>query len=94
MMKNYDELVEINHDLNWPYIPDHPYRIIITDGSESGKINVLLNLIKHQWPNIDKIYLFVKDPFESNYQLLFKRREKVGMKKRKIRKNLLIIHKQ
>ena len=94
MMKNYDELVEINHDLNWPYIPDHPYRIIITDGSESGKINVLLNLIKHQWPDIDKIYLFVKDPFESNYQLLFKRREKVGMKKRKIRKNLLIIHKQ
>ena len=93
-MKNYDELVEINHDLNWPYIPDHPYRIIITDGSESGKINVLLNLIKHQWPDIDEIYLYVKDPFESNYQLLFKRREKVGMKKRKIRKNLLIIHKQ
>ena len=54
MMKNCDELVEINHDLNWPYIPDHPYRIIITDGSESGKINVLLNLIKHQWPDIDK----------------------------------------
>ena len=94
MMKNYDELVEINHDLNWPYIPDHPYRIIITDGSESGKINVLLNLIKHQWPDIDEIYLYVKDPFESNYQLLFKRREKVGMKKRKIRRNLLIIHKQ
>ena len=40
-MKNYDELVEINHDLNWPYIPDHPYRIIIIDGSESGKINVI-----------------------------------------------------
>ena len=60
MMKNYDELVEINHDLNWPYIPDHPYRIIIVDGSESGKINVLLNLIKHQWPDIDKIYLYVK----------------------------------
>ena len=94
MMKNYDELVEINHDLNWPYIPDHPYRIIINDGSESGKINVLLNLIKHRWPDIDKIYLYVKDPFESNYQLLFKRWEKVGMKKRKIRKNLLIIHKQ
>ena len=94
MMKNCDELVEINHDLNWPYIPDHPYRIIITDGSESGKINVLLNLIKHQWPDIDKIYLYVKDPFESNYQLLFKRREKVVMKKRKIRRNLLIIHKQ
>ena len=44
MMKNYDELVEINHDLNWPYIPDHPYRIIIIDGSESGKINVFISL--------------------------------------------------
>ena len=27
MMKNYEELVEINHNLNWPDIPDHPYRI-------------------------------------------------------------------
>ena len=31
MMKNieYDESVEINHNPNWPYIPDHPYRILI-----------------------------------------------------------------
>ena len=27
MMKNYDESVEISHNSNWPYIPDHPYRI-------------------------------------------------------------------
>ena len=26
-MKNYDESIEINHNLNWPYIPDHSYRI-------------------------------------------------------------------
>ena len=25
MMKNYDESVEVNHNTNWPYIPDHPY---------------------------------------------------------------------
>ena len=48
MMKNYDESVEINHNPNWPYIPDHPYRILITGVSGSGKTNVLLNLIKHQ----------------------------------------------
>ena len=48
MMKNYDESVEINHNLNWPYIPDHPYRILIIGGSGSRKANVLLNLIKHQ----------------------------------------------
>ena len=26
MMKNDDQSVEINHNPNWPYIPDHPYR--------------------------------------------------------------------
>ena len=36
-MKNYDQSVEINHNLNWHYIPDHPYRILIIGGSESGK---------------------------------------------------------
>ena len=73
-MKNYDQSVEINHNPNWSYIPDHPYRILIIGGSE------LLNLIKHQRPDIDKRYLYVKDPFESKYQLLINGREKVGIK--------------
>ena len=80
MMKNYDQSVEINHYPNWPYIPDHPYRILIIDGSGSGKMNVLLNLIKHQRPDTDKIYLCVKDPFESKYQLPINGREKVAIK--------------
>ena len=25
MMKNYDKLVEINHNPSWSYIPDHPH---------------------------------------------------------------------
>ena len=65
MMKNYDKSVEINHNPNWPYIPDRPYRILMTGGSGSGKNNVLKKLIKHQRPDIDKIYLYVKDPLES-----------------------------
>ena len=32
MTKNHDESVEINHDPNWPYILDHPYRILILCG--------------------------------------------------------------
>ena len=48
MMKNYNQSVEINHNPNWPYIPDHPYGILIIGGSRSGKTNGLLNLIKHQ----------------------------------------------
>ena len=56
-MENYDQSVEINHNSNWPYITDHPYRILIIGGSGSGKTNVLLNLIKKsQWPDIEKIY--------------------------------------
>ena len=74
MTKNYDESVEINHNPNWPYIPDHPYRILIIGGSGS---NVLLNLTKHQRPDINKIYLYVENPLESKYQLLINRREKV-----------------
>ena len=46
-MKSYDELVEINHNLNWCYIVDHAYRILIFGGSGSGKTNVLLNLTKN-----------------------------------------------
>ena len=40
---------------------------------------MLLDLIKHQEPDIDKIYLYVKDPFELKYQLLINGREKVGV---------------
>ena len=56
-MKNYDKSVKINHNPNWPYVPDHPYRILVIGGSGLGKTNVLWNLIKKQQPNIYKIYL-------------------------------------
>ena len=29
MMKNFDQSVEINHNPNWPYIPDHPHIMLI-----------------------------------------------------------------
>ena len=44
---------------------------------------MLLNLIKNQRADIDKIYLYIKDPFQSKYQLLINGREKVGIKKLK-----------
>ena len=37
----------------WPYIPDNLHRILIIDGSGSGKTNALLNLINGQ-DDIDK----------------------------------------
>ena len=78
-MENYDQSVQINHNPDWPYILEHLYRVSVIGGS--GKTNVLLNLIKYQQPDIDKIYLHVKDPFKSKYQLLINRTEKVGIKK-------------
>ena len=47
-------------------------------GSGSGKTNVLLNLIESQ-PDIDKIYLYPKDPCEAKYQYLINKRESVGI---------------
>ena len=57
MMKSFDQSVEINDDPKWSYIPDYPYRVLIIGGLGSGKTNVLLNLIKHQRPDIDNIYI-------------------------------------
>ena len=82
-MINFDDYVNDNkteHNKNWPYTPDHPYRILIIGGSGSGKTNVLLNLIENQ-PNIDKTYLYAKDPYEAKYQYFINIREKVGLKR-------------
>lgn len=43
----------------------------------------MLNLIKDQRPDIDKIYLYFKNSFESKNQLLIREREKVGIKQTK-----------
>ena len=72
---NYTNENKTEHNSNWPYIPDHPYRVLVVGGSGSGKINALLNLINNE-PNIDKIYLYAKDP---KYQYLINKREKVGL---------------
>ena len=79
-MINFDDYVNENkteHNKNWPYIPVHPYRILITESYESGKTNVLLNSLENQ-PDIDKIYLYAEDPYQAKYQYLFNKREGVG----------------
>ena len=81
-MINFDEYtneIKKEHNHNWPYIPDHPYRILIIGGSGTGKTNALLNLINNQ-SDIDKIYLYAKDPYEDKYQYLINNRESVGLK--------------
>ena len=80
-MINLDDYTNKNkteHNSKWPYIPDHPYRILIVGGSGLGKTNALLNLINNQ-QDIDKIYLYAKDPYEAKYQYLINKRKKVGL---------------
>ena len=81
-MINSDSFTNENnkeHNEKWPYIPDHPYRILIIGGSGSGKTNALLNLINEQY-NIDRIYLYAKDLSEPKYEYLIKKRENAGIK--------------
>ena len=71
-MINLDSITNENnkkHNEKWPYIPDHPYRILIIGGSGSGKTSALLNLIKEQVKRdvIDKIYLNARDLNEPKY---------------------------
>ena len=80
-MINFDDYTnenKIEHNSKWPYIRDHPYRILIVGGSGSGKANALLNLINNQ-PYIKILYLYAKDPYETKYQYLINKREKVGL---------------
>ena len=81
-MINLDNITNVKNkkqNEKWPYIPDHPHRIIIIGGSGSGKTNALINLINEQ-NDIDKIYLYARDLSEPKYEYLIKKREDAGIK--------------
>ena len=81
-MINLDSITNENnkkHNEEWPYIPDHPYRILIIRGSGSGKTNALLNLINKQ-NDIDKIYMYARDLNEPKYIILIKKHKDAGIK--------------
>ena len=81
-MFNFDYITKEDikeHNPKWPEIPDHPRKVLIIGGSGSVKTNALLNLVNNE-PDIDKIYLYDKDPYKAKYQLLIKKRESTGLK--------------
>ena len=56
-MINLDSITDENNkkrNKKWPFIPDHQYKILIIDGSGSGKTNILLKLVS-QKDGINKI---------------------------------------
>ena len=58
-MFNLDDIANKNnkeHNKKWPYVLDHPYKILIIGGSRSGKTNALLNLISQQ-DDIDNLFV-------------------------------------
>lgn len=69
-MINFNNVINVKkkakHNLNQPYVPDYSYKVLIIRDSESGKTNILINLINHQ-PDIDKVYLCTKDLYEAKY---------------------------
>ena len=66
---NFDDYTNGNktkHNSKWPHIPVQ-------------EKNAFLNLINNQ-PDIDKIYLYAKDPYEAKYQYLINKQESAGLK--------------
>ena len=55
------------------------FTVLIIERPGFGKTNAFLNLINHE-PDIDKIYLYAKDPYEEKYQSLTNKRESTCLK--------------
>ena len=78
----FDDFNEENikeYDQMWPQIFYHSYRISIINCSRSWKANSLFNLMSQQ-ADIDKIYLYAKDPYEPKYQLIINKKQSAELK--------------
>ena len=80
-MINFDDYVNENkteHKKNWPYNPDHRYRILVVGGWGSEENKCIIKLNRNQ-PDIDRINLYAKDPYEAKHQYLINKREGVSI---------------
>ena len=80
-MFNFDYITNQDikgHNPKWTEIPDISWRILTGRGSGSRKTNSLLNLLNWE-PDIDKIYLSAKYPYEAKFELLINKRKSTGL---------------
>ena len=80
-MINFSDVIKEDikgHNPNWTEVTDHPYRILIIGGSGSGETSSLFNLINKQ-PDIVKIYLYSKNPYDAKYQFLINKQKSAGL---------------
>ena len=77
-MINFDDYTNENkteHNTKWSYILDHPCKILIEGGVPNQEKQIKF---KNQH-DIDKIYLYTKDPYQAKYQYSTKKREKADL---------------
>ena len=80
-MFNFDYITKQGikgHNPKSTEIPDISWRILTGRGSGSRKTNSLLNLLNCE-PDIDKIYLSAKYPYEAKFELLINKRKSTGL---------------
>ena len=63
----------------WKNIIQIGHKFLTIHSSESGKTNLLFDLINQQL-NIEKIYLHAKDPYQVKYQFLINKQECTGLR--------------
>ena len=68
-LDDYSNKNKTEHNSKWPY------SILMIEASISGKTSLINNQ-----PDIDKTYLYAKDPYEAKYQLLINKTERAGLK--------------
>ena len=79
---NFDDVTKEKieeHNPNWPENSQLTIQNINIQRFGIWKKSSLLNLINHE-TDIDKIYLYAKDPYEGKYQFLINKRESIGFK--------------
>lgn len=68
-IKDYTEAEElIDANQHW-LLPKHPFRLLITGPSDSGKTNLLMNFI-YDYLEFDNLFVCAKDIYEAKYSKL------------------------